>query len=153
MKRKIFLAIAIMVFMLGVWGILTRKDPIEKNIGYVYLIEADKATALKGHKVSVNYHGKTSEYDYPEISSEKDKIYRASISQENSDKMSLTYSKKTYGDAVFNLYDSDLNLISENETTLNIPGVSGEVYYVSVSVSWGSESENVNMVYYFSVQT
>lgn len=153
MKRKIFLAIAIMVFMLGVWGILTRKDPIEKNIGYVYLTEADKATALKGHKVSVNYHGKTSEYDYPEISSEKDKIYRASISQENSDKMSLTYSKETYSDAVFNLYDSDLNLISENETTLNIPGVSGEVYYVSVSVFWGSENENVNMVYYFSVQT
>lgn len=153
MKRKIFLAIAIMVFMLGVWGILTRKDPIEKNIGYVYLTEADKATALKGHKVSVNYHGKTSEYDYPEIASEKNKIYRASISQENSNKMSLTYSKTTYGDAVFNLYDSDLNLISENETTLNIPGVSGEVYYVSVSVFWGSENENINMVYYFSVQT
>lgn len=152
MKRKIILAISVMVFLMGVWGILTRKDPVEKNIGYVYLTEADKVTALKGHKVSVNYYGKTNDYDYPEIQSEKDNIYKASISQENSDKMSLSYSKQINGDAIFNLYDSDLNLISENETTLNIPGVSGEVYYVSVLVSWGSEKENINMIYYFSVQ-
>ena len=59
MKRKIILAISVMVFLMGVWGILTRKDPVEENIGYVYLTEADKATALKGHKVSVNYYGKT----------------------------------------------------------------------------------------------
>lgn len=153
MKRKIFFAIAVTVFLLGVWGILTRKDPVEKNIGYVCLTEADKATVLKGHKTALYYHGKTNEYDYPEIQSEKDNIYQANVSQENSDKMSISYSKQIYGDASFNLYDSDLNLISENETTLNIPGVSGEVYYVSVSVFWGSENENINMIYYFSIQT
>lgn len=153
MKRKIFLIISVMIFMLGVWGTLTRKDPVEKNMGYVYLSEGDKATSLKGHKVSIYYYGKTKKYDYPDIKSEIYNIYKANVSQENSDKISLSYSKAYYGDVTFNLYDSDLNLISENETTLNIPGISGEIYYISVSVLWGAEKENINMIYYFSVQT
>lgn len=153
MKRKICFAIAAAIFLLGVWGTLNRKNPIEKNIGHVYIFDGKKETALKGHKVSINSNGKKFDYDYPDIKSKSDKLYKINASPDNNDNMKLSYSEKYYGDVLYNVYDSNFNEVSVNQTSLNIPGDSEGLYYISLSVSWGNENENVNMIYYFSVQT
>lgn len=153
MKRKICFAIAAAVFLLGVLGVLNRKDPIEKNIGNVYINDGTSEIALKGHKVSVNRNGKKSEYDYPDIKTEADRIYKINSSPESSGSMKLSYSGKCHIESLYSVYDSDFNEISGQQTSLNIPGDSAGLYYVSISVLWGNENENINMIYYFSVQT
>lgn len=153
MKKKLCFAFAVMIFMLGVWGTLTRKDPIEKSIGYTYVSDGENTNGIKGYKAAVSRGGKIRNYEYPEIKEVADKLYKVSVTPETSSRLTVSYSKEHYGDVYYSLYDSGFNTVSENETQLNVPTSGGELYYVSLSVLWGNEKENVNMIYYFVLQT
>lgn len=153
MKRKICIAISTAIFLLGVWGVLTRKDPVEKNIGIVYLSDGENEIALKGYKVSVNRNGKSTEYDYPGISEKSESLYNISTSAENNSEMKLSFHKDFCGDILYDLYDVGFNEIYQKQNTLNVPAESGGVYYAAVNVKWGTENENVSMIYYFSIKT
>ncbi len=153
MKRKILISFFAMIFLIGVWGAFTRKGPIEKNIGYTYLSDGEKTVSLDGYKVSSYMNGKNKKYNYPDIQSKKNNLNKVNVSKENSNNMTLSYSKEHYGDVTYSLYDSEFNVILDNENALTVPGDADSLYYVSVLVSWGSEKQNVSMVYYFSIQT
>ncbi len=152
MKRKMFFMIAVAVLVIGLWGAFTRKDPIEKMIGQVYLSDGENQESLKGYKVYTNWKGEKTDYDFPEISEKIDNLYNVNSSPEKN-QINLLYDKTYYGNLSYTVYDSKLNVVSENQTSLELPGNSGEIYYISISVVWGYEKNNVNMMYYFSINT
>lgn len=151
-KKRIFFIIAAAICALGVWGTLTRKDPIEKNIGYVYLRNGDDVQSLNGYKAETLYKGKSKKYDYPALQSKSDEIPVIVVTEENSGNISVSYSDDNYKTA-YNLYNSEFNPISENSERLELPSETGELYYIEASVVWGSDKENVTMKYYFSIKT
>ena len=151
-KKRIFFTIAAIIFALGIWGTLTRKDPIEKNIGYVYLNDGEEIFTLNGYKTETNYKGKIKKYDFPDLQEKSDEVPSVVVTEENISDMNVSYSDNNYK-AEYTLYDSDFSLISENMSRLELPSETDKTYFISVSVLWGSKDENVNMIYYFSIET
>lgn len=142
-----------MIFLCGVWGTLTRKDPVEKNVGRVYLFNDEKEKVLKGYKTDTYVNGKSKSYEYPDIIQVKNELYEVSASPESENKFNIGYSRDYVGDVLYDVYDSDMNLVSDDVPELNISGNESEKFYVSASVVWGTEKENITMIYYFSIST
>lgn len=151
-KKRIFFTIAVVICALGFFGTLTRKDPVEKNIGYVYLSDGDKVETLQGYKTKVNYNGRVSKYEYPQLAEKVDKLVTIDVTEENMADMTISYSDDNYK-AEYTLYDSEFNAISEKTSGLELPSQTDKTYYVSILVKWGSEKQNVSMIYYFSIET
>ena len=138
MKRKLCFTAAAFVFVLGIFLTLTRKDPIEKNIGYVYLICGENETALKGYKVSSLSNNRKTEYEQIVTDNDKPDI-------------KLTFRKNFTGAVKYDIYDDSFNIISESQENIYFSGSEKGKYYISVGVNWGSKKENILVRYYFAV--
>ncbi len=147
--------IAAAIFALGIWGTLTRKDPVVKrNVGYVYVFNGPDETALKGYKTASYAAGKEKVYEHPDIRDVEDELYNLDTSPESGNKLNIAYSSNEYvDDILYDIYDSEFNLISDDVPELSIHSTKKSKYYIASTVKWGTEKENVTMVYYFTIET
>lgn len=112
MKRKLCFTAAAFVFVLGIFLTLTRKDPIEKNIGYVYLICGENETALKGYKVSSLSNNRKTEYEQIDLKEIADNLYEISVTDNDKPDIKLTFRKNFTGAVKYDIYDDSFIRIS-----------------------------------------
>lgn len=151
MKRKLCFAAAAFIFMFGIFLTVTRKDPIEKYIGYVYLSDGENETALKGYKIKALKNKKVVEYKQIDIKEILDDLYDINVSKESKSNIKLSFRKDFTGKIKYNIYNDRFELISEAQEKLYFSGDKKGKFYVSVDVNWGSKKENILVRYYFSV--
>ena len=118
MKRKLCFTAAAFVFVLGIFLTLTRKDPIEKNIGYVYLICGENETALKGYKVSSLSNNRKTEYEQIDLKEIADNLYEISVTDNDKPDIKLTFRKNFTGAVKYDIYDDSFNIISESQENI-----------------------------------
>lgn len=150
MKRKLCFTAAAFVFVLGIFLTLTRKDPIVKNIGYVYLICGENETALKGYKVSSLSNNRKTEYEQIDLKEIADNLYEISVTDNDKPDIKLTF-RKNFTAVKYDIYDDSFNIISESQENIYFSGSEKGKYYISVGVNWGSKKENILVRYYFAV--
>ena len=134
MKRKLCFTAAAFVFVLGIFFLtLTRKDPIEKNIGYVYLICGENETALKGYKVSSLSNNRKTEYEQIDLKEIADNLYEISVTDNDKPDIKLTFRKNFTGAVKYDIYDDSFNIISESQENIYFQAAKKEnIIYLSV---------------------
>ena len=152
MKKNYALPLRLFVFVLGIFFDLNKKDPIEKNIGYVYLICGENETALKGYKVSSLSNNRKTEYEQIDLKEIADNLYEISVTDNDKPDIKLTFRKNFTGAVKYDIYDDSFNIISESQENIYFSGSEKKgKYYISVGVNWGSKKENILVRYYFAV--
>lgn len=151
MKRKLCFAAAAFIFMLGIFLSVTRKDPIEKYIGYVYLSDGENDTVLKGYKIKALINKKVVKYKLIDIKEISDDLYEINVTEDSKSDVKLSFRKDFTGKIKYNIYNESFELISEAQEKLYFSGDKKGKFYVSVDVNWGNKKENILVRYYFSV--
>lgn len=151
MKRKVCLAFFIAVFLCGIFMMLTRGNPLDKKIGTVIITNGSDRVEVPGYKVSYNTDGKSRQVENPDMSEVTDiPSINYDINKEGSG-ISVSYSDSHTGDLLYSVYDENMNIVTENQTSLSISGKQGEKFYTEILVNWGSKDENVTLKYYFII--
>lgn len=130
---------------------LTRGNPLDKEIGTVIITNGTERMEVSGYKVSYNSNGKIRKVENPDLSTVTDIPsidYR--IGQEGSG-ISVSYSDSYTGDLLYSVYDENMNLITEKQSSLTVSGKQGERYYTEIVVNWGNKNEYVTVKYYFII--
>lgn len=151
MKRKVCIIIFSLVFLCGAFMMLTRGNPLDKEIGTVIITNGTERMEVSGYKVSYNSNGKIRKVENPDLSTVTDIPsidYR--IGQEGSG-ISVSYSDSYTGDLLYSVYDENMNLITEKQSSLTVSGKQGERYYTEIVVNWGNKNEYVTVKYYFII--
>lgn len=151
MKRRICIVVSLLIFMCGVFMMLTRGNPLDKKIGTVVITNGTERMEVSGYKVSYNSNGKTRKVENPDLSTVTDiPSIDYKIGQEGSG-ISVSYSDSYTGDLLYSVYDEKMNLITNKQTALRISGKQGERYYTEILVNWGNKKENVTVKYFFII--
>jgi hypothetical protein len=151
MKRRICIAVALLIFAVGIVLALKRNNPLDKAIGDVVVTCGDTELEVDGYKVCYNNGGEITEVDNPELSEINDLgsiIYDKNSGEEG---LSVSYSKMHDGDILYTVYDNDFKPVLEDATSLTLPGEDKSNYYVEITVKWGNDQKNVTVKYYFNV--
>lgn len=156
MKRRILIALFALIFVLGIFGVLNRTPKVE--IGEVWLSCGGKETAVEGEEVSSLRNGKLEQsaksFDIAKLADTLPAFEQTVAKNEGthsvtrSTNMAVSFNGRLAGDVIYTVYDLNGNVLSDNETTLNLPTKDTEGCVVRIDVKWGRE-KNYKQYYYF----
>lgn len=149
--RKIIIIIASIIALIGGYSMLTRENPIDEMIGKVIITNGQDRIYLDGYKYSYNKKNKSDKMDdFIPIKEAKD-IPEINYSPNNENNIAISYSDDYTGNLSYTVYDSEFNVIIDNQPNLVMPGEAGKKYFVEIGVNWGESKKNVTVKYYFSI--
>lgn len=150
--RKLLIIIGSVMLIVGAYMALTRGNPIDEKIGYVFITNGFEKMEVKGHKYSYNSGDNISEIEsFVSIDNAED-IPEIDYFPDNDDcKLLISYGDDYTGELSYSVFDENFNCIIDSMPTLSMPGEAGKKYYVQSSVNWGDKKKSVTVKYYFAV--
>ncbi len=150
--RKLIILIAFVTALIGGICMLTRTNPLDKQIGRVIITNGINRMQIDGYKYSYNNKDNSDKIETFIPITDADDIPEIDYFPDSENNISISYNKESYtGDLSYTVYDSDFNIIIADQPSLTMPGENGKKYFVEIGVNWGEEDKNVTVKYYFSI--
>lgn len=159
MKRRILIALFGAIFFVGVIMALNRDPAVSP--GVMSVISADTETPIKGYEVSSLHNGKQEEkskdFDVKSLAGQitafeqQVKKNPGSETVTRTTNMSVGFSGRYCDDIKYSVYDLDGNLITGEESSLNLPTKDIDGCVVKVDVKWGREKNYKEYYYFFRI--
>lgn len=150
--RKILILIGSLMVIVGGIMILNRDNPLDKEIGYVFLTNGTQKMEVDGYKYSYNSGDKQSEIEtFVSIDKAKNIPEIDYFVNDENCQIKVSYSKKDAHDISYAVYDENFDCVVDNQSALDLPGEAGKKFYVESSVNWGKGKKTVTVKYYFAI--
>ena len=150
--RRLFILIGSLMLIVGAFMALTRGNPLDKDIGYVFLTNGTQKMEIDGYKYSYNSGDNQSEIeDFISIDKAKNIPEIDYVVNDENCQIKISYSKKDVNEIFYTVYDENFECVAERQSSLNMPGEIGKKFYVEASVNWGKGKKTVTVKYYFAI--
>lgn len=150
--RKLIIVIASVIALIGGFRMLTRGNPLDKQIGKVIITNGIDRIQIEGHKYSYNNKGNSDKIESFVPITDANDIPEINYFPDSGNNIAISYNKESYtGNLSYTVYDSDFNIIIAEQPSLTMPGENGKKYFVEIGVNWGEPEKNVTVKYYFSI--
>ncbi len=151
LKSRILFIAAVVVFIAGIIGVLTRGDAADKLIGTVFVVTDNESSEVEGYKIKKQYEDNIAVYDA--ISIDEIKQECKVFTQSNDENIAVSFTGRYIGDVLYSVYNfSDNTPVYENRNSLTVPVGEGDGYLVKVELTWGKSKNNVTVDYYFNIE-
>ncbi len=150
--RKIIILIGSIMTIIGGFMMLTRGNPLDSVIGKVIITNGRERMQIDGYKYSYNKNDKSDSIETFIPITDADNIPEIDYVPDSEDQIAVSYSEKSYtGNLNYTVYDSDFNILIDNQPNLVMPAEKGKKYNIEVSVNWGEDESSVTVKYYFAI--
>lgn len=149
--RKLIIIISAAFAVIGGFLMLTRGNPLDKAIGKVIITNGIERMEVKGYKYSYNNKNESDILENFIPITDAQNIPEIDYYPDSENNIAVSYSDKYTGNLSYTVYDSDFNIMIENQPNLTMPGESGKKYYIEIGVNWGEDEKNITVKYYFAI--